>query len=155
MTANAKPKVSPLEAHLGYWLRFVSNQVSHSFSLKLDAQDVTVAEWVVLRELYDCEPSVPSALAERIGMTRGAISKLADRLVAKALATRTASETDRRYQALALSPKGRALVPRLAALADKNDAEFFGHLKAADRHRIENAMRDIVLRHGLKSVPLE
>ena len=30
---------SPLEAHLGYWLRFVSNQVSHSFDRKLAAHE--------------------------------------------------------------------------------------------------------------------
>jgi len=147
--------VSPLEAHLGYWLRFVSNQVSHSFSVKLAARDVAVAEWVVLRELYECDAMVPSALAEKIGMTRGAVSKLADRLLAKALVTRTASDEDRRYQALALTPKGRAIVPKLAAIADQNDAEFFGHLKAAERENIKTAMREIVHRHGLKSVPVE
>jgi DNA-binding MarR family transcriptional regulator len=153
-SGNSAP-VSPLEAHLGYWLRFVSNQVSHSFSSKLADRDVSVAEWVVLRELYECESMAPSVLAEKIGMTRGAISKLADRLVAKALVTRTTSEEDRRFQALALTAKGRTIVPRLAALADKNDAEFFGHLKAAEQETIKAAMREIVHRHGLKSVPVE
>jgi DNA-binding MarR family transcriptional regulator len=152
---STKPAVSPLEAHLGYWLRFVSNQVSHSFSLKLADRDVTVAEWVVLRELYEWDSMVPSTLADKIGMTRGAISKLAERLAAKAFVTRTTSDEDRRYQALALTAKGRAIVPKLAALADRNDAEFFGHLAAAERQRIERVMRVIVRRHGLKSVPVE
>jgi len=147
--------VSPLEAHLGYWLRFVSNQVSHSFSLKLAERGVTVAEWVVLRELFECAAMAPSALAERIGMTRGAISKLADRLEAKALLTRTISDEDRRYQALAVTAKGRALLPKLAALADQNDAAFFGHLSAAERERIKSAMCEIVRRHGLKAVPVD
>ncbi|MEG2964613.1 MAG: MarR family transcriptional regulator, partial [Janthinobacterium sp.] len=43
--------VSELEAHLGYWLRFVSNHVSHSFQKKAEANGVTVSEWVVLREM--------------------------------------------------------------------------------------------------------
>ena len=55
-----------MQDHLGYWLRYVSNQVSHSFSLKLAARDVTVAEWVVLRELYDTDAMAPSALAARV-----------------------------------------------------------------------------------------
>jgi DNA-binding MarR family transcriptional regulator len=146
--------VSPLEAHLGYWLRFVSNQVSHSFALKLAAREVTVAEWVVLRELYACDAMVPSALAERIGMTRGGVSKLVDRLVDKSLVKRIANATDRRYQALALTARGRALLPKLAALADENDAEFFAHLTVAERDSIERAMREIVRRHGLKAVPV-
>jgi MarR family transcriptional regulator, lower aerobic nicotinate degradation pathway regulator len=155
-SVKSKPlAVSPLDAHLGYWLRFVSNQVSHSFSLKLAERGVTVAEWVVLRELYECEAMAPSALAERIGMTRGAISKLADRLEAKALLTRTISDEDRRYQALAITAKGRVLLPKLAALADENDAAFFGHLSAAEQERIRSTMREIVRRHGLKTVPVD
>jgi hypothetical protein len=40
-------------------------------------------------------------------------------------------------------------------LADQNDAEFFGHLRKVERQRIERTMRDIVRRHGFKSVPVE
>jgi DNA-binding MarR family transcriptional regulator len=69
--------------------------------------------------------------------------------------TRTTSDEDRRYQALALTSRGRAIVPKLAAIADQNDAEFFGHLKAAERESIITAMREIVRRHGLKGVPVE
>jgi DNA-binding MarR family transcriptional regulator len=147
--------VSPLEAHLGYWLRFVSNHVSHAFSRKLAARGVTVAEWVVLRELFERDAVPPSALAERIGMTRGAISKLADRLAAKSLIAKTSDGPDRRYQSLSLTRAGRALVPKLSALADRNDAEFFGHLKPAERAAIEAAMKDIVRRHGLKTIPVD
>lgn len=148
-------KVSPLEAHLGYWLRFVSNQVSHSFSVRLASRDVTVAEWVVLRELYDLDEIVPSELATRLGMTRGAISKLAERLAKKSLLRRQENKQDRRFQTLALTPEGEKLVPELSALADRNDAEFFGHLESAERTVIETVMKDIVRRHGLKSVPVE
>jgi len=49
---------------------------------KLQARGATVAEWVVMREMYDDEETSPSLLAERIGMTRGGVSKLVDRLVA-------------------------------------------------------------------------
>ncbi len=111
MTAKS---ISKLESHLGYWLRYVSNQVSHAFALKVQEKGVTVAEWVVLRELYD-DDAQPSVLSERLGMTRGAISKLADRLLAKKLITRQAMEGDGRSQMLGLTGRGRALVPELAA----------------------------------------
>jgi DNA-binding MarR family transcriptional regulator len=153
--ASRRVEVSGLEAHLGYWLRFVSNQVSHAFSARLAARDVTVAEWVVLREMFDVEAAVPSELAAKLGMTRGAISKLVDRLEAKALVRRRASAADGRYQDLALTPKGRRLVPRLSALADENDEEFFGHLGRAERAALEAVMRDIVRRLGLRNVPVE
>ncbi|HEX4303408.1 MAG TPA: MarR family transcriptional regulator [Rhizomicrobium sp.] len=146
---------SPIDAHLGYWLRYVSNHISHAFGGKLADRGVTVAEWVVLRELYDGDATAPSALAVRLGMTRGAISKLADRLADKRLLARTADETDRRFQALALTPQGRKLVPELCALADRNDAEFFGHLTPAEQAMIETVMKDIVRRCGLRSVPIQ
>lgn len=146
---------SDLETHLGYWLRFVSNHVSHAFSLKLQAREVTVAEWVVLRELFDLADIQPSTLADRLGMTRGAISKLADRLIAKELIARTASTEDRRQQTLSLTDYGRTLVPKLAELADRNDAEFFGHLEPADRAALEKTLKEIVRRHDLKTIPTE
>ncbi len=143
-----------LEAHLGYWLRYVSNHVSHAFAQKVEAEGVSVAEWVVLREVYEA-PMAPSALADRLGMTRGAISKIVDRLENKGLAARTHSTTDRRAQTVALTRTGRARVPKLAALADKNDAEFFGHLSGAERGRLIAAMQEIVHRRGLRTVPTE
>ena len=146
---------SPLEAHAGYWLRFVSNHVSYAFSRKVAQRGVTVAEWVVLRELYASGGAAPSRLAERLGMTRGAITKLADRLVAKSLLLRRHDRADRRAQTLTLTEAARALVPELSALADRNDAEFFGHLTAAERQWLERMMKEIVRRHALRAVPID
>lgn len=146
---------TPLEGHLGFWLRYVSNHVSHAFSLKLLSQGVTVPEWVILRSIYERDEVTPSELANVIGMTRGAVTKIADKLVGRALITRTASEIDRRYQALALTRAGRALVPKLTALADQNDEEFFGHMTPGEREMVESAMKEIVRRYGLRSVPLK
>ncbi len=151
---TSAPTASPLEAHLGFWLRYVSNQVSHAFAQKLEQRAITIAEWVVLRELLEGD-TIPSALAERLGMTRGGISKLADRLTAKRLIARRPNGDDRRYQALALTADGQALVPELARIADENDAEFFAHLSVDQRNSIETIMRDIVRRRGLRTVPTE
>jgi DNA-binding MarR family transcriptional regulator len=145
---------SDLTTHLGYWLRYVSNHISQAFATRLAVKDVTVAEWVVLRRLYDADTVAPSRLAEMLGMTRGAITKLADRLIAKGLLRREASPSDGRAQTLALMPAGRALVPELAALADRNDEAFFGALAPGDRAVLERVLQDIVARHGLTSVPV-
>jgi DNA-binding MarR family transcriptional regulator len=148
------PAASHLTSHLGYWLRYVSNHVSHAFARKLEAEGVTVAEWVVLRELYGQDALAPSRLAERLGLTRGAVSKLADRLLAKALLFREESAEDGRAHTLALSPSGRALVPKLSALADRNDAEFFDHLTDDERATIERILKGVIARRGLKDIPV-
>ncbi len=150
-----KRAVSDMETHLGYWLRYVSNHASHAFARKVAERGVTVAEWVVLRALFESDTCPPSELAQRLGMTRGAISKLTDRLETKTLVARATDKSDRRWQTLTLTAKGRALVPMLALLADENDAEFFGHLDPAERDRLVAAMKDIVRRRNLKTIPTE
>lgn len=147
--------ISPLEAHLGYWLRYVSNHVSQAFARKVEAHGVTVAEWVVLRELYDQRGTLASELAIRLGMTRGAVSKLIDRLEGKSLISRAAREDDARYQTLALTKAGRDLVPILATLADANDAEFFGHLGADEQAALISTMQAIIKRGALRAVPID
>jgi DNA-binding MarR family transcriptional regulator len=150
----SKSPVLPLSAHLGYWLRFVSNHVSYAFARKLADKDVTAAEWVVLHELYGERAIAPSSLADRLGLTRGAISKLADRLIQKKLISREDDTKDLRAHTLALTSAGTALVPTLAALADENDAEFFGEMSAKERAALERALKSLVTRHGLKSIPM-
>ena len=146
---------SDLSAHVGYWLRYVSNHVSQAFARKLEAHGVTVAEWVLMRQLLEEQALAPSHLADRMGMTRGAISKLADRLIAKSMLVRAADPKDGRAQTLALTSAGRALVPKLAALADSNDAEFFDHLRPKDRAALLRILREIVVQGGLKSQPVD
>lgn len=149
------PAVSALTAHVGYWLRLVSNHVSHGFAARLGERDVTVAEWATLRMLYARPPLAPSRLAGEMGMTRGAITKLADRLIAKELIRREADPEDGRAQTLALTPAGEALVPELAALADANDAAFLAPLDAGERATLERLLRRIVDAKNLATVPVD
>lgn len=151
MTGSYPP--AALQAHLGYWLRAVSNAVSHSFSRKVEGQGVTVAEWVFLRTLFDVERIAPSELAERMGMTKGAISKLADRLVAKELIQRDADPEDGRGQTLGLQKSARKLVVRLAQLADRNDEAFFACLSSSERTQLETLLRKIAVAHALPGHP--
>jgi DNA-binding MarR family transcriptional regulator len=148
-------QISDLTDHLGFWLRLVSNHVSQAFAAKVASRGVTVAEWVVLRALYGREPMAPSRLAGEMGMTRGAITKLADRLIAKSLIVRRARPDDGRAQTLALTAKGKALVPDLATLADRNDGAFFRALSVADRKRLEHLLRKLAERGRMTGLPID
>ena len=151
-----KIAASKLSSHIGYWLRLVSNHVSHSFAKKLDASGVTVAEWVILREMYDSNDTTsPSHVAELTGLTRGAVSKLITRLLDKNLVTRKEATEDRRYQDIQLTQKAISLVPRLASLADQNDHEFFSKLTKADRQQMIGTLTKLAEQHQIKNIPLE
>ena len=147
--------MSALDSHTGFWLRFVSNHVSHAFARKLLHSGVTVAEWVVLRQMYDRPEMSPSVLADQTGMTRGAASKLVDRLLGKDLVTRKGRSDDRRFQDIALTPAGRRLVPGLAAIADENDKEFFTPLSVNEHEVLVAIMKKLAQAHGLHKIPTE
>ena len=144
--------ISNLADHTGYWLRMVSNAVSQDFARKVAIEGVTVAEWSFMRALYDEDGTAPIVLADRMSMTRGAISKLADRLVAKGLVART--EIGGRAQMLSLTLDGRAKVPVLAGMADANDAEHFDVLGVADRETLSRILKTLVERRGLTTTPV-
>lgn len=155
MSTEPPVPISGLESHLGYWLRLVSNHVSHRFARGLAEQGVTTAEWVVMRDLYDSGAVAPSVLAARLGVTRGAITRLVDRLRAKRLVVRASGTGDRRFQTIALTGGGARLVPALAAIADANDAATFGHLAPDARATLEAVLRDVARRARLTAPPID
>lgn len=154
MRTSTKTSVSALDAHLGFWLRYVSNQVSGRFQAQLEQQDCSVSEWVAVRTLYN-RPAISHAqLIQALGMTKGATSKVLSRLQQRGLVKRTLAEGSNREQLLELTAKGKNLVPRLAALADANDEHFFGNLSAAERGALFTALKKLVAEHNLPGPPV-
>lgn len=54
---------------------------------------------------------------------------------------------------MVLTAAGKALVSKLAALADANDEHFFSHLGAGERLSLMEAMQALVKHHQLKLIP--
>jgi DNA-binding MarR family transcriptional regulator len=151
-----QPEVSQLKAHVGFWMRLVSNQVSQTFARRLQASGVTIAEWVILREMFEGRTvTSPSIVAELTGLTRGAVSKLIDRLLNKGLVTRREAEADRRFQDIELTPAAVTLVPRLGKLADENDEKFFGVLPETEREALMRTLIRISNLHSLSNPPID
>lgn len=146
-------KASTFESHLGFWLRFVSNQVSSRFENLLAEHDISVTEWVAMRSLHGCMDATHADLISALGMTKGAASKVISKLEAKGFAERQLSKDSQREQVLFLTEMGNELVPKLAAMADENDTHFFGHLTDLQRQSLMTLMKDLVIHHQLKQVP--
>lgn len=156
MPKEKKLDPSALRSHIGYRMRVVSNAVSHAFAKKLAASEVTVAEWVVLREMYARDDRTSQSLiAELTGLTRGAISKLVERLVNKGLVTRTEALEDRRYQDIKLTASALRLVPKLASIADENDEGFFSVLTKAEQKMLMDVLLKLADLHKLSVHPVE
>ncbi|UZW57428.1 hypothetical protein NUH86_17730 [Sphingobium sp. JS3065] len=61
----------------------------------------------------------------------------------------------KRAQTLALTDRGSALVPDLAALADRNDAEFFECLTTCERETLGGLLKSLVQRGNMTAIPMD
>lgn len=138
-----KIQISKLESHLGYWLRCLSNYVHHSFAAKLEVLDISVAQWVALRVLYDNESLSLTNAAQVIGVDSSSLSRLMERLAQKGLVARLNCK-DRRSIALSLTVEGKKLVPILAKLADENDEDFFKSLSPKEKEVLQTTIQKLL-----------
>lgn len=146
---------SRLESHLGYWLRHVSNHVSGAFARALEELQVSVAEWVVLVRIDEAPRITPGELAALTGMTRGAISKVLDKLESKGWIKRQSRQADQRVQDLTLTATGKRLVPKLAEIADTNDRHFFQALTSEEQTTLRRLLDKLVQQHAMHGTPIE
>ncbi len=142
-----------LESHLGYWLRRVSNHVSGAFAQALDKKHASVAEWVVICRI-GARPGITSGeVAETLDLTRGAVSKIIDKLEAKDWIRRSTKPGDSRVQLLSLTRSGNRILPQLAKIADENDLRFFGVLETAESDTLRCLLSKLAELHRIRAVP--
>jgi len=79
---------------------------------------VTVPQCVVLQKLLE-EPGDISSLAERVGVTMSAMTRLVDGLERRGWVTRVRSDDDRRKVVVQLTDDGRHEAARLRDLSDQ------------------------------------
>lgn len=124
-------------------LRLAAGKLAVAEAAAHRAHGVTAAEAVLLRELHAAGAVAPSVLADRLGMTRGAVTKLVDRLKAKQYLVRAKGRGDGRMQTIALTGAGAKLVPELDAVAAGVERAVFGKLDAAGRAGLAKGLRKV------------
>jgi DNA-binding MarR family transcriptional regulator len=153
--ASGSPSVAQLESHLGYLLRRVSNAVSGAFARNLQEKQTSVAEWVLLNELSERGQTSPGELADSLGLTRGAVSKIADKLDAKGWIQTGAKESDNRFRLLSLTRAGYRQLPVLTGIADRNDARYFDCLSAKEKGVLRELLIKLADHNRIQDVPTE
>lgn len=142
-----KTNPSELESHLGYWLRCLSNFVSHTFAARLEKMGISVEQWVVLRTLYDSESETLNEAAARVGVDKSTLSRMVERLVRRGLVDRSEG-ADRRSLCLALTEAGKKTVCRAAKLADENDKAFFHSLPPRQYREFSSIIQQLLVANG-------
>lgn len=144
-----------LEEHLGYWMRRVSNRVSGSFARALEERGTSVGEWVLLRLLLEKEEASPAELADAMGMTRGAISKIVEKAETKDWVVSRSDPEDGRALRLRLTRKGLRVVPELARIANRNDERFFGQLSKGQRAELRKLLMKLTDSNEIDGIAVE
>ena len=88
-------------------------------------------------------------------MTRGAISKIVDKLEGKNWIERAVKREDNRVQLISLTRDGRRVLPELAEIADRNDEQFFGCLDGGERDILQGLLRKLADFHQIRDIPVE
>jgi DNA-binding MarR family transcriptional regulator len=143
-----KQQTSRLDEHLGFWLRKLSNQVSEGFAKRVKKHDCSVAQWVVLRVLFDHDALPLKEVVARVGVDQGSLSRMVDRLLLRGLVSRRENPSDRREISISLTKEGRKLVPMLAREADENDREFFMALTKTNRAQFLKTIHSLLSQNG-------
>jgi DNA-binding MarR family transcriptional regulator len=154
-TMPGERRASSLEVHLGYWLRRVSNHVSGAFARALQTRQTSVAEWVVLCHVQERPGITPGELAEALALTRGAVSKVIDKLEGKNWITGSTKPEDNRVRLFSLTRRGSRVLPELAEIADRNDQTSFDALEAGERATLRRLLAKLVDYHQIGAVPIE
>ena len=152
---QVQPQTPDIESHLGYWLRRVSNHVSGAFAQALEKKHASVAEWVVICRIGAQPGITPGEIAETLDLTRGAVSKIIDKLEAKKWIARSTKPEDSRVQLLSLTRSGHHILPQLAKIADKNDQEFFAVLDPAESATLRRLLGKLAESHKIRAVPTD
>jgi DNA-binding MarR family transcriptional regulator len=105
---------------LRYLILAIQREGNRLLAAELRPLGVTPSQGEVLRVLRDHGPLTLNALGGLLVCETGnSPSRLVDRLVAQDLVQRDTDPDDRRYLALSLTPEGRSLTKRIAAVEDQ------------------------------------
>ncbi len=113
---------------IGYRLRRAQLSVFQRFAAVFDALAIRPAEYAVLVLVDDSPGRKQSEIAAALGIKRANFVALAQGLEARGLIERLNIVSDRRANALHLTPTGRSFLARARSLHDELEQEFIGRL---------------------------
>lgn len=122
-----------LHDYMLFLLAAASASASAGFHAQARAAGLKVAEWRALASLYDADGQMITRLAALALMEQSAMTRVIERLEARALVRRDGDSQDRRRVRVWLTPEGRRCVTMLVEKAKTHEAEVLALLPEAER----------------------
>ena len=112
--------------------------------------NVSAAGGLVLGILRDHGPMSPSALGERLIVTRATVTGLVDSLERHGFVRRSANPTDRRSLVVQITPAGQAVLQELRTIVHRNEKAWLSGLSDPDLrsyiellHQIQDSLASV------------
>jgi DNA-binding MarR family transcriptional regulator len=110
---------------LSHLISHMERRIADRAQAALKPEGCDLDEWRVLNLLSEGTGFPMAAVADCVGMRPPALTRLVDRLVANNLVYRRIDLEDRRRVRIFLTPRGKSLHRRLAAVVERGQAELF------------------------------
>ncbi len=105
-----------------------------------ESHELTYQQLVALRHLLKAGSITMSDLTDRVGVTRGAMTGLVDRLQEAGLVTRRHCETDRRVTFLDLTPRGHEVLDAVQDAWRRETKRWLAKLEPEEREGLSQAL---------------
>jgi DNA-binding MarR family transcriptional regulator len=133
----------PLRDSIGYALRRAQVAVFQNFYEAFAELEIRPAQYSVLT-IIELNPGVSQTqAADALEIKKTNFVAMIDDLEARGLARRTSSANDRRFHALRLTEKGKALMSKLHKIATAHEGSITERLGVAERRQLCDALRAI------------
>ncbi len=116
------------------------------FNEELSSFGISLAQWGALLAIDSKIDASPSDVAERVGIDRGATTRLIARMEAKGLVTRRSHDADGRSVVLSLTPETKAQMPRLLALSKQVNQEALDLLTPSEADALLKTLTTLLTR---------
>ena len=113
----------PFSENTGYLLNRCAAEMAARFQKELEPYGVSLAQWGAMLAIHEKGSASPSDVAARVGIDRGAASRLIARMEANGLVERRMHDDDGRSVVLFLSPSARRKMPDLIARSRRVNRE--------------------------------
>ncbi len=124
--------ITSIHQSVGYWASLLSRSMETEFSRRLAPHGLTRMSYATLGAIVFDKKTTPSAISDFLGLDRGAVTRLLDKLEAQSLIVRDRSKNDRRSVSLEVTPTGENLVRSMLAESRAVNAQFTEILKPED-----------------------
>ena len=129
---------------LGYLVKKAHQRLSEMADAALEPVGIDRREFGILRVLDGSGSSSQRGVAANVGIDPTTMVALIDALEAKGMVIRKLDPTDRRRNAVELTPTGRTIYHRAATAYADVESEFLAPLSAADAEQFRQTLRAIL-----------